>query len=416
MKVLPIKPFRTVNYCVLTLAVDRLPSLVYILLHVTNAGSITTQRGDARHRLAAHAVESRSDRVRVETATTDRQLAKTKAVTVYDIAHHTGTSAATVSRVLNGSVLVGDDLRRRILAVAEELGYIRKPIRRPVSRSVFNVVVIVRGVEDGFDHLFYDLTELIQGLEEGLGRLHANVILATNAGTKAPAFWSKKLGDIDAIVTAFVDPDPELPPFASRRGIPLVLINRELEEVSSVISDDAYGADVILNHLATSREIHSVLFVGAQSAAVVSARRAEAFGSVSGSMGITMHQATVTDPAREASRVLSLAVDRAVDGIVCVNDVVAARLIEAAGRSTRAAPMVRIPQDVAVTGFDGAPFLSLIRPRPTSFVLSAREFGRQAGGLLTEVLGMREPGVREPRRIRIQGTLSVGETSAMELP
>ena len=346
-------------------------------------------------------------------------MAKEKAVTVYDIADHARTSVATVSRVLNGSVLVGDDLRTRILAAAENLGYVRKTVRRPVSRSVFNVVVIVRGVEDGLDHLFYDLTELIQGLEEGLGVLHANLVIATNAGTTAPAFWSKKLGDIDAIVTAFVDPDPQLPRFAEQRGVPLVLINRDLDGVSSVTSDDVFGAEKILEHLSATRSLERALFVGIESAEVVSSRRAEAFKRVAEEIGVSIEHVSVVDLGKEASAVLSLAVARNADAIICVNDVVAARLVEAAGRielsgqgvAGREERAVRVPEDIAVTGFDGAPFLSLIKPCPTSFVLSAREFGRQAGAVLTELLGTRNAEDREPRRIKIRGTLRIGETS-----
>ena len=56
-----------------------------------------------------------------------------KAVTIRDVASQAGVSVATASRALNGSAVVSDATRQRILAVMEELGFSPSPAARQLS-------------------------------------------------------------------------------------------------------------------------------------------------------------------------------------------------------------------------------------------------------------------------------------------
>ena len=46
---------------------------------------------------------------------------------IYDIAKRAQVSASTVSRVLNNTAPIGEETRRRVLMVAKELGYRKRP-------------------------------------------------------------------------------------------------------------------------------------------------------------------------------------------------------------------------------------------------------------------------------------------------
>ena len=75
-----------------------------------------------------------------------------------DVADVAGVSAATVSRVMNGSRLIGEEARRKVLRAARELGYAPRRVRRQRERSILNVKLILPRHESGLKRLFYDFT------------------------------------------------------------------------------------------------------------------------------------------------------------------------------------------------------------------------------------------------------------------
>lgn len=330
--------------------------------------------------------------------------------TIYDIARRAGTSPSTVSRVLNGSVLVASAPRERILEAAEALGYRPRNVRRPLSRSVFNVMLIIRSGSTAKDHLFYDLTELIRGLEEGLGEMQSNLVVATATASLPPALEKKKLGDLDAMVFAFVDPTATLLSVADDRAIPVVAINRNPGGhdclCGTVMADDTTAARDLVSHVVRTGLPNRVLFVGSAAAATVSRRRQEAFAEAWARL-----DAQVEISALEGIKALStwIAVHTPAGGrtvVHCVNDLVAAevcRVVETAG--------LAVPDDVAITGFDNVPALRFMRPRPTTVDYSVRSMGRRGGEILAERLLRRGVADPEPRHVLIPGRLLKGETT-----
>jgi LacI family transcriptional regulator len=304
--------------------------------------------------------------------------------TIYDVAKRAGTSASTVSRVVNGSTLVSSDTAQSVAAAMADLGFVPRRIRRQAARTVLNIVAFLPRAPEPHAHLFYDVAALVGGIYRGLGDTRAHLITAL-AGEMTP-FEGKKLGDIDACLFAFGVPPARVRSLLAEREIPAVIINRRGDRLASVASDEDRGMDLLAAHILNARPHPRPAFLTVLPAQGVAATRWRALRAT----GFPV----TDDDRREYASVSGLTLnevrrmlDSGYDTFVCVNDLVAVALLE------RLALLgVRVPEDVSVTGYDNAPVRGLLSRDLTSVDLAVARQGEEAARLLTEaVLARRIP-------------------------
>jgi len=119
-----------------------------------------------------------------------------KRVTVYDIAEELEISPSTVSRVLNKSTLISDERSRQILETAEKLGYQKRAIKKHVTRAILNIHLFLPHGQSTITHFFYNISELIESIQEGFGEVKLNFVTRVNDGN-LDFLERKKTGQID---------------------------------------------------------------------------------------------------------------------------------------------------------------------------------------------------------------------------
>src|SRR5262245_24688408 len=119
--------------------------------------------------------------------------------TIDDIARELGISSATVSRALNGSRLVGPEIRKSVATVAKRLGYEKRSIRRHRGRAILSVKLVLPRHAEPERALFYDFVALIEGLRRGFTQCGLNLLCEVNSPDFDP-YPHKKGGDIDAFI------------------------------------------------------------------------------------------------------------------------------------------------------------------------------------------------------------------------
>ena len=107
-----------------------------------------------------------------ELITKDLTMAK---VTIFDIAEKAGVSPSTVSRVLNDSSLISDGRSEKIRRIAERLGYKKRTIRKPRARAILNVMIILPRHRERAVQLFYDYSDLLNGIQKAIPTDRANI-------------------------------------------------------------------------------------------------------------------------------------------------------------------------------------------------------------------------------------------------
>jgi LacI family transcriptional regulator len=298
--------------------------------------------------------------------------------TVYDIAEYLGVSPATVSRTLNGSRLVSAQMRERVRDAAAEMGYSRRVIRRPKSRSILNIALFLPITGARYAQLFYDVAELVTGVEMGLESVRANIVvdLVGNTGL----FEQKKIGDLHGCIFAFCRPDSITAASIDDRRLPVALVNRTDDSRTSIVPDHEGGMATLVRQV-TARGHRRVCYLGFGGAAEISEVRRRGFEVALHAVGGRADEASLKSVADIAEITPSLARgihDEGFTACLCFNDVVAMRLLDSARQAG-----LQVPGDLSLTGFDDSPILELASTRIDTVSLSTAELGRQAAEWLS---------------------------------
>lgn len=323
--------------------------------------------------------------------------------TIYDIAEKTGVSPSTVSRALAGSRLVREDVRVEVEQAARQLGYRRRTIRRPRERAILNVRLVLPRPAQSERGLFYDMAELADGLQEGFGAATLRLALEIDGPSFSP-FAHKKGGDTDAFVFAFHEPSRNTLRGVREAATPCVVLNRWMPGIPCLATDHEGGFAALLAHLREGGQDLRPAYLGLGGLGQVEKERRAAFLAAAAKAGLPRPVTRrFASPATIRGGDLRALIDRGVNAFCAVNDIVGIVVLEEL-RGLGA----RVPEDVAVTGFDASPVRALTRPLLTTFSMPVRAIAIEAGRRLArEVIERRTP---EPS-LRLTGELIPGEST-----
>ncbi|MGV3712721.1 LacI family DNA-binding transcriptional regulator [Pseudolysinimonas sp.] len=330
------------------------------------------------------------------------------AASIRDVAQRAGVSVGTVSNVLNDSPRVSPVTVERVRAAIVELGYVRNEAARQLragrSSSVGLVVLDVRNP-------FF--TDVARGAEDEASRAGLSIILGNSDEDVAressylDLFEEQRVHGI--LISPYGDIEGRLAQLR-RRGTPVVLVDRESRDagVSSVSVDDAAGGRLAVAHLlATGRR--RIAFVGGAPGAIrqVADRLAGAQRAIAEVEGATLEVIptsglTVLEGRRIGDELAARA--HRPDAVFAANDLVAVGLLQALVMSG----LLRVPQDIALIGFDDIDFASATVVPLSSIRQPRHEIGATALRILREEA--MEPDL-PPRRIVFQPELVVRASS-----
>jgi len=318
-------------------------------------------------------------------------------VTLQTIADQVGVSRMTVSNAFSRPDQLSRTLRDRILAAAEELGYVGPdPRARALARGRTGSVGIL--LTDTLAYAFTD--EVAMAL---MGAIASELAPTGMALTLLPA---SQTGDLvpardvpmDGAIVYSCDPATPAIQWLHKRGLPLVYIDQHpVPEVASVNVDDRGGARAVAQHLVdlghrTFGAIVSV--VGAASGPVQDPNDlpmdhstservlgwADALAPAGFRAEFVQSSTYAHDEFVRAARVL---LDRPEPptAVLCYSDAIAAAVLQEAHDRG-----LRVPQDLSVVGFDDNPLARRTRPTLTTVRQDSTEKGRVAAAALTAVI------------------------------
>ncbi len=316
--------------------------------------------------------------------------------TIADVARAAGVSKGLVSFALNDRPGVAADTKRRILAVADELGFRPSLQGRALStRLAYSVgLVIARDPRLVAADPFYP--PFIAGAEQVLIAAGRTLTLSMLAPDRDEAAHYRALADdrrVDGVLLGDLRPDDPRLPLLAELGLPAVTIGPSGDpRCSSVVVDDVAGVRATVQHLADLGHRRVAVIAGPRTLEH-GARRADAFRAALHERGVEpLIVETDFSPAAAAEvadRLLDLPAEHRPTALVCGNDVAA---VAATGRAMRRG--IRVPLDLSVCGFDDAeiaqwthPALTTVGTHPTRWGAAAAQalLDLLAGGAPTEV-------------------------------
>lgn len=274
-------------------------------------------------------------------------------VSAADVARATGVSPATVSYVMNERPGVSLEMRKRVLDVAQELGY---SCERHDARVEAERPRVLGLIHPDIGNAFY--AELSAGAIDAARAFDYEVFLAhTQESSEVLASVTRAMiaRRVDGVILTVLHPDDgDVVRSLRSANIPFVQLSRRIPKLHAdfVGVDDVAGAGAILEHVARHGYTNVAVITGPRNS-TASAARAESFVATAKRLGQPLpprrrFHAYLT--AEGGYRVVQrLVADGQVPrAIVCGSDAIASGAIGALR-----AHGFRVPDDVAVTGFDG---------------------------------------------------------------
>jgi LacI family transcriptional regulator, galactose operon repressor len=330
--------------------------------------------------------------------------------TLRDVARIAGVHPGTVSRALNPATeaLVRDETVRRVRQVAEELGYRPNPLARGLKTNrSYTIGVIVPDIQNPL------FPPIIRGLDDRLGQAGYTPLIANtdnDPDRERVDFEAMRTRAVDGFITATARLDHELLDEIAAVGVPLVLVNRRVEDGSlpSATADDRAGVRLAVEHLIELGHTRIAHLGGPQDVST-GHQRSEGFREAMEAAGLDASLVAAgrafTEP--EGARLCEdlLAGGEEVTAIVAGNDLMALGCYDVFAERG-----IRCPDDISVVGFNDMPFVARFAPPLSTVRIPHYEIGVAAAQLLLDLLAGNEDG---PTEVVLQPELIVrGSTTA----
>jgi LacI family transcriptional regulator len=297
--------------------------------------------------------------------------------TYKDLRARTGLSLATISKYYNGGNVLEEN-RAAIEEAALELGYRLNGFARSLrTRKSRTIGVLLPKLDNEF-HL-----TVIAGVEAALREHGISVLVCAGRDIPGAAveFLLSKM--VDGIIAVPTEQDGDALRAAMGRGIPLVLVDRLLDGLSSdaVVLDNELAARQAVEHLAAGGHLRIAALVGDQNSWTMRRRR-DGFLSAIGSAGLTARSADViagplTVAAGRSAMSRLLEAPSRNTAVICFNYELTVGALIAINDSG-----IAVPEELSFVGFDSVELAQVTRPRLSMITQPTTQIAAQAAGLI----------------------------------
>lgn len=326
--------------------------------------------------------------------------------TIHDVARRAGVTVGTASKALSGRGALREETRERVRAAAREIDFRPNELMLSLQRGrTFTVGFVTEDPEERFT------MPLLSGIESALGEARVMVYFARLTGERGQerqvidALLSKR---IEGLIYSRTRIDAGPPVDVGSYPIPVVYVDTLVtdSDALSVIPDDAQGGALATQHLVDQGRTRIAHLTGPADW-VSTQLRAEATRQVLSAAGLPFpdHRLVFgewTEMFGYDAIVGLLERDPTIDGLFAGNDRIARGAIDQLVRLG-----VRVPEDIAVVGFDNLRMVvEQAHPPITSVDMNLAELGRTAvEHLLAMIAGESRSGViRVPCSLVVRGS------------
>ncbi|GHH20658.1 LacI family DNA-binding transcriptional regulator [Streptomyces rubradiris] len=309
--------------------------------------------------------------------------------TLEEVAARAGVGRGTVSRVVNNAAGVRESTRQAVQQAIAELGYVPNLAARTLAGRRADAVALVVTEPDWrlFAEPFF--SEIVSSLGDALADTGMQLLLTmVRSDTERKRFLEyARGGRVDGALLVSVRADDTLPDMLAEARLPTVMLGRRSgdEHVSYVDADNAGGARSAVTHLLATGHKAIATITGPLDMYVAQSRL-RGYRQALAAAGLSTDESWIAEgdfTEESGRRAMARLLERhpEVDAVLAASDTTAAgalRELHATGR--------RVPEDVAVIGFDDFPLAEQTEPRLTTVRQPLAEIGRAMVRLLLEEL------------------------------
>jgi LacI family transcriptional regulator len=334
-----------------------------------------------------------------------------KDITIYDIAQKLELSSATVSRALQDHPAINKNTRKRIQDAAKELGYRHNSFASNLRKQKSHTIgVLLHELNSNF------ITSVLAGIEKVTTEAGYDIIIAHSGESydkevaNATNLFHKR---VDGVIASLSFTTKNLDHFELffEKGIPVIFFDRvdESSEKTHVIIDNYKCGYIATQHLA-EQGCKKIMLLTANLKRNVYAQRHRGYTDALFDAGITYEKNMVlVKDLSEASALEAaheiLQMKPRPDGLFVTNDFKAAVCMQELKRHG-----VRVPEDIAIVGFNNDAISKIIDPQLTTINYPGKDMGEiTARNLINHLKG--DSNIATTNRIIVKAELIVRESS-----
>ncbi|MEV0783384.1 LacI family DNA-binding transcriptional regulator [Streptomyces sp. NPDC050423] len=309
--------------------------------------------------------------------------------TLEEVAARAGVGRGTASRVINGSPRVSAHTREAVEAAVAELGYVPNRAARALAGNRTDAIALV--VPESESRFFAEpyFSDIVRGVGAALADTEMQLLLTLVGSDRERRRLAQYLTAhrVDGVLLVSVHADDPLPDLLEQLGMPAVMNGRRsaTEPLPSVDSDNFEGARGAVEHLA-SRGRRSIATITGRLDVYASQRRLDGYRQAVSEAGLEPDERLIAlaDFSEEGGvRAMRELLDRRpdVDAVFAASDLMAAGARQVLREASR-----RIPDDVALIGFDDSAVARHMDPALTSVRQPIEEMGRTMTRVLLDMI------------------------------
>ena len=330
--------------------------------------------------------------------------------TIQDVAKKAGVAPMTVSRVINQSGYASPEVRTRVQAAIEELGYMPNSLARSLRiRRTNTIALVLTDITNPF------FTTLARGVEDAASQAGYTVLFGNTDESE-----EKETHYLDMILQKRVDGILLVPAGGSVAPVerirhyhtPLVVLDRRIPgEVVDVVRCDSEEGAYRLTRMLLDLRHRQIALLNGPATVSTAVDRANGFLRAMRAAGIANPQVEYGSFTQESGIEMArraLAVQPRPTAMIAGNNFIAIGALKVLRKAG-----LEVPEDVALVGFDDLPAAMIIEPFLTVADQPAYEMGRQAAELLFKRLSGEQ--VDPPQEILLPVNLIVRASSGSRL-
>lgn len=328
-------------------------------------------------------------------------------ITIRDVAARAGVSVATVSHVLNGTRKVSPETAARVRRAMEELGYQPNAIAQSLrKRATYAIGILVSDITNPF------FATLVRGVEDAALTSGYSVIVCNSdedpqkEAMYIRALWRRRIDGM--LIAPTRDGTSSAIKGLVKQRLPFVFVDRKAKgvEAPAVLSDNVGGAYLATRHLIEKGHRRIGIILGIPKATTTEERFA-GYRRALNEAGIPVHEKLVVwggyriEGGRQAvTKLLSLRSPPT--AIFSTNNLMSVGVLQ----EVRCRGL-KVPEDVAIVGFDDLEWTELLSPPLTVVAQNPYEIGRRGLELLLAELRERKAvpeEIRIPVELKLRGS------------
>jgi LacI family transcriptional regulator len=297
-------------------------------------------------------------------------------ITLKDVAKQAGVSIAAASYALNGTGTISKTTRERVLQAAEELNYHPNAFARNLKSQKSGTIGIFI---TRFSGLFYE--DILEGIHHTVLDTDFELIVCPES---RPVNKHLTQRQVDGAIVFDSKISSDLLLNLASASFPIIVLDRLVDSpyLYPVLLDNEQGAKETFHHL-YNQGARRIFYITGASDSLDNAERMHAFVDEAQRNDVAIHIYSgnfTQESGYDVGRLIVRSGDFP-EAVFCGNDQMAIGLIKALNESH-----IRVPEDVAVVGFDDIPIAEYMQPSLTTVGYSRFSWGAQAAAQLIDFL------------------------------